>query len=446
MIPCTLQTTTSSMQYNAVHMRRLCCTLLLVFGLLSACTPAGQTVTPVAVTQIPNQQTPTTEVTDSSPQSVVELHLWLAPEFDPENESPAGSMLQERLTTFEASHPGVSISVRIKEETGVGGLLQSLESASIAAPGVLPDVISLSPDALQAAAVSELLIPLDGLLETPSSPAWYDHTIAPSRIDGSSFGQPFASETEILAYRTFLFSTPPLTWSEVLAGPEPFLFPAGDPQATFTLAQYLALGGELQNDEGEPALDPITLTEVLSFYSSLQNSGTLSIATLQYVAAAETWDALLSERATSALAPLSALLLESDLRIYSAVPLPNQSEPGFGFSKTWSWAIVSDDPDQQNLATVLIEWLTRPQFIGPWTHALGMLPTTAQAMEQWPEGPETSLANGLITVMQPHPTSATLSLFGPPIREAVDAVIREGVTPSNAALDAAQSINAEQAE
>lgn len=434
------------MQYNAVHMRRMCCTLLVIVSLLSACTPAGQTVTPVAVTQIPNQGTPTTVVTESSPPSERELHLWLTPTFDPEIDSQAGSMLQERFTTFEASHPGVSISVRIKEETGLGGLFHSLESANIAAPGVLPDVISMSPDALQAAAVSELIIPLDALLETPSSPAWYDHTIAPSRLDGSSFGQPFASETEVLAYRTFLFSTPPLTWSEVLAGPEPFLFPAGDPQATFTLAQYLALGGELQNEAGEPALDPITLTEVLSFYSSLQNSGTLSIATLQYVAAAETWDALVSERATSALAPLSAVLLESDLRIYSAVPLPNQSESGIGFSKTWSWAIVSDDPDQQKLAAELIEWVTRPQFLGPWTHALGMLPTTAQAMELWPEGPETSLANGLVTVMQPHPTSATLSLFGPPIMAAVDAVIRDGVTPSNAALDAAQSINADQTE
>jgi ABC-type glycerol-3-phosphate transport system substrate-binding protein len=384
--------------------------------------------------------------TESSQTADQILHIWLAPAFDPDNGSQAGELLQERLADFTNRHPGVEIEIRIKAESGVGGLYQSLAAASIAAPSVLPDIIALNPDALQMAASEELIVPLEQYLEAPSSPAWYDHTISISRFEGTMFGQPFASDTVILAYRTFRFQTPPLTWSDILAGPDSFLFPANDPQAKFTLAQYLALGGSLIDESGSPQIDPIVLTEVLSFYSSAKSSDILSTSALQYTSPAETWQALESERATSAAAPLSEFLVESDLRVYSAVPVPTQSAPGTGLAKTWSWAIVNNDPDHQVLAAELIDWLIKPEFLGPWTHALGMLPPTTLALSQWPEGPETSLASSLVTIVQPDIAAGTVDVVGTAIYKAVTAVIRDGVKPSNAAFNAAQSITSSETE
>jgi len=435
------------MQYNALDMNKRCRTsLVLCVLLLSACIPANETNGPATPTSTPSGEIQTATLTESSQAADQILYIWLAPAFDPDNGSQAGELLQERLADFANRNPGVEIEVRIKAESGAGGLYQSLAAASITAPSVLPDIIALNPVALQRAASEELIVPLEQYLEAPSSPAWYDHTISISRVEGTMFGQPFASDTIILAYRTFLFQTSPLTWSEILAGPDSFLFPANDPQAKFTLAQYLALGGSLVDESGNPQIDPIVLTEILSFYSSAKSSNILSTAALQYSSATETWQALGSERATSAAAPLSEFLVESDLRTYSAVPVPTQSEPGTGLAKTWSWAIVNNDPDQQELAAELIDWLTQPEFLGPWTHALGMLPPTTLALSQWPEGPETSLASSLVTIVQPDITAEMFEIVGTAIHHAVIAVIRDGVKPSNAAVDAAQSITSIETE
>ncbi len=435
------------MQYNAWDMNKRCCTpLVLCVLLFSACIPANETNGPATPTSTPSGVMQTTTPTESSQAADRNLHIWLAPAFDPDNGSQAGELLQERLADFANRHPGVEIEVRIKAESGVGGLYQSLATASITAPSVLPDIIALNPDMLQTAASEELIVPLEQYLQAPSSPAWYDHTISISRLDGTLFGQPFASDTVILAYRTFRFHTPPLTWSEILAGPDSFLFPANDPQAKFTLAQYLALGGSLIDEAGNPQIDPIVLTEILSFYSSAKSSEILSAAALQYTSPTETWQALVSERATSATAPLSEFLVESDLRVFSAVPVPTQSEPGTGLAETWSWAIVNNDFDHQTLAAELIDWLTQPEFLGPWTHALGMLPPTTLALSQWPEGPETSLASSLVTIVQPDIAAETLDVVGTAIHQAVIAVIRDGVKPSNAAVDAAQSITSSDTE
>jgi multiple sugar transport system substrate-binding protein len=435
------------MQYNAWNMNKRCATTIVLFILLlSACSPVNQTVNPPAPTSTPSEEIPTVAPTESSQSADSILRIWLAPAFDPNNGSQAGELLQERLAFFADRHPGVKIEIRIKAESGVGGLYQSLAAAKMTAPSVLPDIIALNPDALQAAVAEELIVPVEQYLQAPSSPAWYEHTISISRVEGTLFGQPFASETDILAYRTFRFQSPPLTWSEILAGPESFLFPANDPLAKFTLAQYLALGGSLTDESGNPQIDPIVLTEVLSFYSSAKSSDILSTTALQYTSAAETWQALASERATSAIAPLSEFLVESDLRVYTAVPLPSQSEPSTGLAKTWSWAIVNSNSDHRELAAEMIDWLTQTEFLGNWTHALGMLPPTALALSQWPEGPETSLASSLVTIVQPDIAAETVEIVGPAFHQAVIAVIRDGVKPSNAAIDAAQSITGSETE
>ncbi|NIS81823.1 MAG: extracellular solute-binding protein [Anaerolineales bacterium] len=416
-----------------------CCLILF-----SACIAPGPAVTPDDATLPPSQKTPTSAISTEVPSEPNNLTLWVAPAFAPDSDDLAGTLLQQRLTAFEEANPGINVDVRLKEKSGPGSLLNSLSATSIAAPAVLPDIISLDPDSLNTATLKELLVPLEGLVQAPEAPAWYDHAISASLVNGSFFAVPFASDTEVLAYRPFLFSTPPLTWSDVLNGPAPFLFPAGDPDAIFTLAQYLALDGSLFDDTGRPTLDPTILADVLTFYGSAFSSGVLPPSALRHETADETWPVLLAEGATSAVSPLSVYLAESDSRSLSAVPLPTRSDPGVGFAETWSWAIVARDPSRQELASRLIEWLSEPEFLGSWTYALGMLPATAPALAQWPEGPEVALASSLVTIVQPAPSAEVRVTFGPPLLGAVEAIIGGGATPSSAALTASQALQVEE--
>src|SRR5574340_1519023 len=68
--------------------------------------------------------------------------LWVPPQFNPGSGTPAGDQLQKRLDQFMEVNPGVLVEPRVKGASGPGGLLESLTTSSIAAPGAMPSVRS----------------------------------------------------------------------------------------------------------------------------------------------------------------------------------------------------------------------------------------------------------------------------------------------------------------
>src|SRR3989304_4087707 len=80
----------------------------------------------------------------TSPEAVA-LTLWLPPGLDPTSSAPAAALLEERLSDFERANPGLMVIVRIKDESGQAGLLETLSAAAEAAPASMPGLIA--PDA-----------------------------------------------------------------------------------------------------------------------------------------------------------------------------------------------------------------------------------------------------------------------------------------------------------
>jgi ABC-type glycerol-3-phosphate transport system substrate-binding protein len=349
-------------------------------------------------------------------------------------------LLAQRLAGFEQSHAGIHIEVRIKDLAGRGGLLETLTAAAEAAPDSLPDLISLDLVSLNAAALKGLVVPLSGVVGAPQAPGWYDYAAAASEVDGSFYGLPFASDADVLAYRTDAFSSSPLSWSDVLDSPGALLFPAADPTASFTLAQYLALDAPLEDNLGRATLEANTLTSILSFYDSAHSAGVVPITALQYTTSTQTWSALREGRAMAAVAPFHAFAAEHNPSIHLAGPLPTRDGAGITFCDVWSWAIVTHDPARQALAAELLDWLMDPEFLGPWSHALSLLPPTRSALALWPQGPEAGLANRLVTAAQPRPPAETLATFGPALRRAVDTLLNGQASAGGAALAAVQAI------
>jgi ABC-type glycerol-3-phosphate transport system substrate-binding protein len=384
--------------------------------------------------------TRTPQVLQPSPTPKRNLTIWLTPTFAPDPSTPAGSLLEERLIAFQQNNPGISVIVRLKDEQGPGGLLETLLTAHNVAPSVLPDVIAIDPIALRSAALKGLLIPLDGLVAQPNSPEWYDYAISTTYDLGSFFGLPFASDAEVLAYKTDRYPEAPSSWSDLLTSSATFIFPAGDPNAAFTLFQYTALDGPLYDDNGMPTLDPVILNDLFTFYHSAHVSGVLPTSIFQHLSPADTWDSLKSEQVSSAVVPLSSFLAEGNSETISAVPLPARTQPGISPTENWSWAIITPDQDLQSLAAELITWLTEPEFLGPWTYALGMLPPTTSSLALWPEDAEAALVSSLVTVAQPRPTAEELATFGPILHTAVEAVVLGRATPNEAAHNALEEL------
>jgi ABC-type glycerol-3-phosphate transport system substrate-binding protein len=411
----------------------------IVLLIASCSTPAvGSSPSATSVDVEITTQTPLVFKPSSTPKK--SLTLWLTPTFAPDPSTPAGSLLEERLIAFQQANPGISIIVRLKQDRGPGGLLETLIAAYNVAPSALPDVVAIDPIALNSAALKGLLVPLDGLIAEPTPPEWYDHAISTTYDLGSFFGLPFASEAEVLAYNISRYEEAPSSWSDILTSPATFIFPAGDPNAAFALFQYKALGGPLYDVSGMPTIDQVSLNDLLVFYHSANVSGILPVSIFQYLSSTDTWDSLKSDQASSAIAPLSAFMADKAPKTIGAVLIPGRTQAGICPTETWSWSIVTPDPVRQSLASELITWLTQPEFLGPWSHALGMLPPTTSSLAMWPEGSAAALASSLVTVAQPKPTAEELATFGPILHEALEAVILGGLNPTEAAQNASEQL------
>lgn len=367
------------------------------------------------------------------------ITIWAAPLFDPQAGTPAGDLLRERLESFEAQHPGVEITLRTKAVAGDGGLLNSLSSANAAAPQVVPDIITLDDHQLNAAALKGQLTALDGLFPYPSQPDWLPPIARSFEPGAGLYGIPFANDALVLVYSPNRYDEPPFSWSRIENGRDDFLFPAGDPQATTTLAFYLALGGSLHDENGRPSIEPEILEQVLSFYTATQARGLLPPAVRQYSSAQESWQAFAQGSAGSAVATYQAAVLARS-EDFGAIPLPSRNGQGVSVFSTWSWAMATDDPDRQALAIQLINWLSEPQFLGAWTAEMGLIPARSDALDAWESGPAATLASLLIPVALPQPSEEILTVFGPPLKEAVTAVLNSGLTPAVAANQAAEAI------
>ena len=404
---------------------------------LGACSTVVPTASPTSGATAPPILPSTLAPASATPPPTV-IGLWLPPFVAPDSSSEAGALLETRLADFEASNPRVRLVVRIKEIEGPSGLLETLRLASAAAPAALPDLILLRAGDLAAAADEERIVAYPGPLPPPDPEAWYKFDLVPSPVDAARYGVPSPSQTEVLVYDRTALGRPPASWSDLLGSPAPFLFPAADPQAVFTLGQYLALDGQLTQPDGSPAVDPAALEEVLKFYGSAYKAGTLPLTSRQYQSAAQTWAAFAERRATSAVAPLEAWMASSLETAASALPTRHGS--GIALTTTWSWAVVTRDAERQAIVVDLVEWLSDPSFLGPWTRALGSLPPNAAALDFWPEGPATVLANQLVLIARPIPFGDVMQAVGPAMRKAVDAVLSGGLAPQAAALEAATDV------
>ena len=405
---------------------------------LAGCTPnaAAPTAT-IAATAPPILPSTLTPATATASPTI--LTVWVPPFLAPEPASEAGALLAERLEAFEASHPGLKVAVRTKETAGASGLLETLRAASVVAPASLPHLIALSPGELSAAAEGELIVRYPGALPAPGESEWYPFALDSASLEGVRYGVPSAAQTEVLVYETGGYARAPSDWSAIVGGPAPFLFPAADPLAAFTLAEYLAAGGQLALADGQPAIDPAALEQVLMFYGSAYSAGVLPLTSRQYETSALTADLFQQGRAASAVAPLETWMA-SPRAGAAAAALPTRDGNGVVLARTWSWTLVTNETDLQADAIALVEWLSEPDFLGPWTHALGSLPPNAAALETWPSGPAATLVNQLVHVAQPTPPRRISDVVGPALRKSVDAVLSGALTPQTAALQASTEV------
>lgn len=393
--------------------------LLILAGLLfsAGCSslpplPLPPTVTPVPVKETTSTPQPVPTQTGSSQPQARILRIWFPPRFDPNSGTEAANLLKQRLLDFETRHPGLKIEVRIKAEEGETGLLNSLSITNIAAPSALPDLVALPRPALEVAALKGLLHPVDGLSTILQDPNWYGYARELGHIQNIGYGLPFAGDAMVLLYGSEIEDG--VTWENIFTNKNRLSFPAANPQGLFGLSLYISAGGEIVDSNGLPTLDQEALTKVLVWVQEGLFAGTLSpslrnISTEEQVKSAY--------RAGDA---DMAIVWASDLPAFGFIaPVPGLGGVSHSFATGWVWALAGSNPEHQQVAIELAEYLIEDDFLAAWLRNDGFLPVRLSTGDP----AVSSTFDPVIESAQVIPSNSVLQVLGPLMQEALIRVL-----------------------
>jgi multiple sugar transport system substrate-binding protein len=423
---------------------------MLIFSLVgcTAVSPQENTVTPGLAGTPTTTPTPTLPPTPTAaatkdplatPSETVTLNVWVPPQFDPTDGSRAGQLLQARFDEFVARRPETRVEVRVKAVEGPGGLLDSLSAASAAAPLALPDLIALPRDLLETAAIKSLLHPYDPMLDTRDDPDLFTYAHQLAFLQDSTFGLPFAGDALILVYRPSVIDEPASDWGTALQTVGPLAFPASDPQSLFTLALYQSTGGTILDEEDRPTLNPIQLTEVLTFYHQAEQVDLMPYWLTQYETDAQSWGAYEAAQAQMAVTWISRYLADPPMDTATS-PIPTRDGTPLTLATGWVWALGNPDPVQQVLSIELAQFLTTSDFLSKWTAAAGYLPPRPSSLAAWQSSPFKTVVSQIAPSAQLIPSQDVLAVLGPVLQKSTVDILKEQTDPNSATQTAIESL------
>jgi len=405
--------------------------------------PGPVTRTPAPVGPIPSPQSASTP----APITDTLTLTWWTPEFlSPKASGPVGPLLAGQIADFEAVHAGkVRISTVIKARYGKGGLLDFLRTAQPVAPSLLPDVIALDLVEVEQAAALGLVQPLDGLLPREITPTLYAFARQSGQLDGRTLAVPWVADAEHVVYDRHRVSTPPDTWTGVLAEKITYLFPAGSPQSlsvtgltedvqsTF-LAQYFSAGAGLDARTRRLTVQEQPLVRVLNFYRDATEAGLLPKNAINLVGLDECW--AIYAQGGAALANVSArryLANRESLSDTGYALMPGWANPAPSVAGGWALLVTATDPARQKAAADFIAWLLMPERAGALAQAAGWLPTSPPALATWGVNPYFEFLDRLLSSAIARPVGPEYTAAAGRLQRAVVAVLKNGSPPAEAA-------------
>jgi ABC-type glycerol-3-phosphate transport system substrate-binding protein len=393
--------------------------------LLASLTPPSPAVPTARVTSTP-LALPTETV--PSPPQVSSLRVWLPAQFDPSAEHPAAELLARRLAEFESQHD-LTIEVRLKQVEAEGDILNALALTSAAAPSALPDLILLSRSDLETAATRGLLHPIDGLSTSLDDPNWYSYAQQLGHIQNTGYGLPFLGDALVLIYYPELGQI--VSWEDVLNSNGNIVFSAGNPHGLVGLSLYASAGGEILDAQGLPMLDQEALTRVLTLVEEGVSSEVFPPSLANVTNETQT---LQIYRTGSANKGIVWFLSYRPSEDGALTPLPGLDRAAFSYATGWIWALAGQNPEHQQLAVELAEYLVADDFLGEVTRETGYLPTRPSIVD---EGNRTMTA--ILESAHPVPASDVLAVLGPLMQEALTRVLN-GESPEDVAASVVQTL------
>lgn len=327
------------------------------------------------------QDNPPTDV-QLPPQT---LTVWIPAPLISDINSEAYQQLLAHTAQF-STDTNVTVEYRIKAVGSMGGIMSTIRSGSIVAPGALPHVALIRRSDLMSAQTPTLLQSLENLF---SSTLLNDLNNAlelgqiPNNDIVELFGLPYFVDVQHTVYKQSSdASTTVLTFEDILSG-DSLLLPAerNDGLNQIVYLQYLEAGG-VPARNGEMAINQNALQTVLEFYEVAIKQNIITPDVLDYNSSSiylsdfmDNTEGLNYGIFTSS-EYLSMLQQDSNLR-YATIP--TSSGDSITTLNGWVWIMITPDPTQQDLSVRYLNWLMQPEFHAELSRELNQLPAQQSA-------------------------------------------------------------------
>lgn len=383
----------------------------------------------------------------SEPTEIV-LVVWTVEQIAAQSDTSGGQILLEQLAAFDDIYPDIQVEFYVKRQAGPGSTLEYLRSAPAVAPSVLPDIALLDRNSLIQTARESLIVPI-GLLLDLEQLDLYPVATALGSVEGELVGLPYMMDTQHVVYRQAFFEeAPPVSYEDILNGPATYAFPAGSTAGVnmTTLTQYLASGRDLTDSEGAPLVDTTSLASVLAFYEQAWEDEMLPPEIFQLSSPGDTWALYRGGQTGVADVTASLYLAErSELRGTGLSWIPTGDGEPYALVSGWSWVIVTQDPERQEAALELIDYLMEPVNQGDYALSANFVPSQRTALAVWGNDPYVAFADELLENADPMPEEDLLRPVSGALQDAVEAVLLGEVQSTQAATQAAEAVLAESA-
>lgn len=343
----------------------------------------------------------------------VTLTIWIPDDYSNNTNEQIKDLLEDRLNTYEQSNTGINIDLRMKNVKDQENLMDLLNTTSIVAPSILPDIILLTRNDLETGALKGLLVPITPDQNVIPFSQFYSGFETLGNLQGSVFGIPAAGDA-MLAISRSGFEGNISTWEEIMEGDFFLEANLNDPNGTLFIALYQSAGGKLTDEKGKPHLDKEALTTFLEFIRIVKTDGSFTNGSLLV----SDWNEVAKKFGSG----------EGDLELnwYSVAkrngetPLQYQAIPGLidgsaSMVTGWYWAIANPAPERQTATNDLLSFLSQPDFSSTWSSSAGYLPVIDQ---EWTvSDPNMDDLQVILTKVQPLPETSTSITIGPVIRD-----------------------------
>ncbi len=345
---------------------------------------------------------------------------------------------------FDDFNESNALDLRIYQHE-IGADLHRLLLTRDVAPDALPDIMLLRREDLEGAVNAGLLQPLDGWV--PFSITGGLSSLSPEllnlgEVNGVQYGWPYMLEIRHMLYNTTIFDVPPTDFTLIFSQDDPILFP-GRPRAGgfanyLIMAEYLAAGGSLVNDEGLPALDAEITQRVLEFYAEGVAAGLFTTDILDYSTPFSYWGQITSGASNLAMVDSGTYLRRRDALPPEVAPMPLPTLDGTPrlLVDGWLWVVVTDDLVRQERAQRFLNWMMDTDNLADSAQILQLFPAQQRAVdilnEPYLETLSAWLPDSIFATNRNSPAAAAL-------QTAFEAVL-EGMSPEEATATAVEGL------